>query len=167
VLDTLFHALVRWMAPVLVFTTEEVWGTRCPDGRSVHLLEWPEIGDWRDEELNGRWALLRRARRLIFGDLEEMRARKEIGSSLEADVTYGLPAEVVEAAEGIDVAEMLIVASAELIPEKTRLTPSSMLFTVIALDRSANSKCGRCWRHLPEVAEDGGLCARCEQVIHG
>ena len=43
VLDTLFHALVRWLAPVLVFTTEEVWGTRFPDGGSVHLLEWPEI----------------------------------------------------------------------------------------------------------------------------
>ena len=43
VLDTLFHALVRWLAPVLVFTTEEVWGTRFPDAGSVHLLEWPEM----------------------------------------------------------------------------------------------------------------------------
>ena len=43
VLDTLFHALVRWLAPVLVFTSEEVWGTRYPDAGSVHLLEWPEI----------------------------------------------------------------------------------------------------------------------------
>ena len=41
VLDTLFQALVRWLAPVLVFTTEEVWGTRYPDADSVHLLEWP------------------------------------------------------------------------------------------------------------------------------
>ena len=43
VLDTLFQALVRWLAPVLVFTTEEVWGTRYPDAGSVHLLEWPEL----------------------------------------------------------------------------------------------------------------------------
>ena len=43
VLDTLFHALVRWLAPVLVFTSEEVWGTRYPDAGSVHLLEWPEV----------------------------------------------------------------------------------------------------------------------------
>ncbi|MFL6764312.1 MAG: isoleucine--tRNA ligase, partial [Sphingomicrobium sp.] len=43
VLDTLFHALVRWLAPVLVFTTEETWGTRYPDAGSVHLLEWPEV----------------------------------------------------------------------------------------------------------------------------
>ena len=43
VLDTLFHALVRYAAPVLVFTAEEVWGTRYPDAGSVHLLEWPEL----------------------------------------------------------------------------------------------------------------------------
>ena len=43
VLDTMFQALVRWLAPVLVFTTEEVWGTRFPDAGSVHLLEWPEL----------------------------------------------------------------------------------------------------------------------------
>ncbi len=43
VLDTLFHALVRYAAPVLVFTAEEVWGTRFPEGGVVHLLEWPEI----------------------------------------------------------------------------------------------------------------------------
>ena len=41
VLDILFHALVRWLRPVLCFTTEEVWGTRYPDAGSVHLLEWP------------------------------------------------------------------------------------------------------------------------------
>jgi isoleucyl-tRNA synthetase len=43
VLDTLFHALVRWLAPVLVFTSEEAWGTRFPEAGSVHLLEWPEV----------------------------------------------------------------------------------------------------------------------------
>jgi isoleucyl-tRNA synthetase len=41
VLDTLFHA-GPWAAPVLVFTAEEVWGTRYPDPESVHLLEWPD-----------------------------------------------------------------------------------------------------------------------------
>ena len=41
--EALFHALVRYAAPVLVFTAEEVWGTRFPDGGSVHLLEWPDL----------------------------------------------------------------------------------------------------------------------------
>ncbi len=43
VLDILFHAMVRYAAPVLVFTAEEVWGTRFPDASSVHLLEWPGV----------------------------------------------------------------------------------------------------------------------------
>ena len=42
-LDITFQALVRWLAPILCFTTEEVWQTRYPEGGSVHLLEWPEI----------------------------------------------------------------------------------------------------------------------------
>ncbi|WP_420894052.1 zinc finger domain-containing protein, partial [Sphingopyxis granuli] len=33
--------------------------------------------------------------------------------------------------------------------------------------RTENHKCGRCWRHLPEVAQDGGLCNRCETVLDG
>src|SRR5205814_8134202 len=43
VLDTLFQALVRWLAPVLVFTSEEVWGTRYPDGGPVHLPEGRQV----------------------------------------------------------------------------------------------------------------------------
>ena len=51
VLDTLFHALVRYAAPILCFTAEEVWGTRYPEGGSVHLLEWPEVeAGWRDDD---------------------------------------------------------------------------------------------------------------------
>ena len=63
VLDTLFHALVRYAAPILCFTAEEVWGTRYPEGGSVHLLTWPAVdGDWRDEMLAGKWIELRRVR---------------------------------------------------------------------------------------------------------
>src|SRR5690606_5357238 len=47
VLDTLFHALVRYAAPVLVFTGEEVWGARYPEGGSVHLLEWHDFSHLR------------------------------------------------------------------------------------------------------------------------
>ena len=43
VLDLLFHALVRYAAPVLVYTAEEVWTTRYPEGGSVHLLDWPPV----------------------------------------------------------------------------------------------------------------------------
>src|SRR4029453_2603420 len=60
VLDILFHAMVRWMAPVLVFTTEEVWGTRFPDAGSVHLLEWPVVPPIDADD--GKWDQLRALR---------------------------------------------------------------------------------------------------------
>ena len=87
VLDTLFHALVRWAAPVLVFTAEEVWGTRYPDGGSVHLLEWPEIGAVArrraDRALDASFA---RSATLVTEAIEPLRRDKMIRSSLEAEV---------------------------------------------------------------------------------
>ena len=48
--DTLFHALIRYAAPVMVFTAEEVWQSRYPEGGSVHLLEWPEVARAADAD---------------------------------------------------------------------------------------------------------------------
>ena len=84
-LDTLFHALVRWLAPVLVFTTEEVWGTRYPDGGSVHLLEWPEVPAVDADD--AKWTRLRELRTQVTEAIEPLRRDKVIGSSLEAEVT--------------------------------------------------------------------------------
>jgi isoleucyl-tRNA synthetase len=160
VLDTVFHALVRWLAPVLCFTTEEVWGTRFPEGGSVHLLEWPEIDlAWRDDALGAKWIRLREVRELVTGNIEPMRREKKLGSSLEAKVTLGLPdfglrAEI----EGTDFAEACIVSELYL-QEFEGLS--------VSVERTEQEKCGRCWRHLPEVTEEGALCARCEGVVNG
>ena len=147
VLDTLFHALVRWMAPVLVFTTEEVWGTRFPDGGSVHLLEWPEVPAVAADD--GRWAMLRELRTQVTEAIEPLRRDKVIGSSLEAEVTAP---ELVASAD--DLAELFIVASVK----------QGDAVTVVKTDKK---KCGRCWRYLPEVTEDGALCDRCKGVLRG
>src|SRR5437588_6021661 len=84
VLDTLFHALVRWLSPVLVFTAEEVWGTRFPDGGSVHLLEWPVVPPVEADE--ARWSALRALRTQVTERIEPLRRDKVVGSSLEAEV---------------------------------------------------------------------------------
>jgi isoleucyl-tRNA synthetase len=88
VLDILFHALVRYAAPVLVFTSEEVWGTRFPDAGSVHLLEWPEVvADWLGGADLDEWRQLRELRSVAFVAAENARREKIIGSSLEAEIT--------------------------------------------------------------------------------
>jgi isoleucyl-tRNA synthetase len=158
VLDTVFHALVRWMAPVLCFTTEEVWQTRYPDdGGSVHLLEWPEIDTgWRDEALGNKWALLRATRENVTEAIEPLRREKVIGSSLEARILYPYFEEGLIDLDDQTLAEIYIVSEASAGDTST-----------IEVTRSDYLKCGRCWRLLPEVGEDGGLCARCEGVLNG
>jgi isoleucyl-tRNA synthetase len=162
VLHTLFHALVRWLAPVLVFTTEEVWSTRYPDGGSVHLLEWPEIGEWADRVLAGRWTDYRTLREQVTGEIEPMRREKTIGSSLEARVALGLAdAQDRPTLASDDLAELFIVS--EVLVDTTSVTSGP----VVIVHRTDLQKCGRCWRHLPEVDEDGDLCNRCDGVVNG
>ncbi len=149
VMDLLFHALVRYAAPVLCFTAEEVWQTRFPseDG-SVHLLEWPELPKPAADDLPmTAWADIRALRQQVTEAIEPMRRDKIIRSSLEADVVLPnlpLPATAL--------AEIFIVAS---------VTKGDAL----RVTRTEFSKCGRCWRLLPEVTEDGALCDRCHEVV--
>ena len=148
VLDTLFHALVRYAAPVLVFTAEEVWGTRYPDAGSVHLLEWPDIdARWHDNKLAEKWAGVRAQREAVTEAIEPFRREKTIRSSLEAEVTVADPTLDTAALE-----EVFIVSAVR----------SGEALSVV---RTENHKCGRCWRHLPEVDTDGDLCNRCETVL--
>ncbi|CAN1542429.1 IleS Isoleucyl-tRNA synthetase [Sphingomonadaceae bacterium] len=150
VLDILFHALVRYAAPVLVFTSEEVWQTRFgADVDSVHFSDWPEVdAGWIDTKLAENWGRIRGARMLANELIEPMRRNKEIGSSLEVEYSYSG-----DAGE-IDLAEIFIVSAVHLGREEGAV-------------KTANHKCGRCWRHLPEVVDDGALCGRCADVVGG
>ena len=149
VMDTLFHALVRYAAPVLVFTAEEVWQTRFPDeAASVHLLEWPELPPQPgDAMLATNWADLRALRGQVTEAIEPLRREKIVRSSLEAEVT--VPTLPLSAAE---LAEIFIVA---------KVTKGDSVGVV----RTDLAKCGRCWRLLPDVVEDGALCDRCSEVV--
>jgi len=155
VLDTVFHALVRWLSPILSFTTEEVWGTRFPDAGSVHLLEWPEIdAAWRDEALSARFGLLLHARQQVTEAIEPLRREKAVRSSLEARVLIPDGQLDLLAAAPADLAELFIVS-------EVASNPSDQ----VGVKRTALLKCGRCWRHLPEVKTDESLCARCEEMV--
>ncbi|MFN5781445.1 MAG: isoleucine--tRNA ligase, partial [Novosphingobium sp.] len=149
VLDTLFHALIRYAAPVLVFTAEEVWTTRFPAAGSVHLEELSDLPEaWLDPALAERFAALRALRGQVLEAIEPLRRDKVLGSGLEAEVT--VPA---DAPEG-DLAELFITAKV-IRGQGDGVTVS----------RTSDHKCGRCWRHLPEVTADGTLCARCDTVV--
>ena len=181
VLDILFHALVRYATPVLVFTSEEVWGTRYPEAGSVHLLEWPNLpslvrhpgegrgldggdpGLRRDDELIGRWARIREIREVVTAAVEPLRREKKIGSSLEAGVALSLPLDEKLLYSEEELAEVCIVSRVWHVEE---FPGSSIGATAAAFPRKVDDhKCGRCWRHLPEVEADGSLCNRCDTVL--
>jgi isoleucyl-tRNA synthetase len=148
VLDVLFHALIRYAAPVLVFTSEEVWGTRFPDGGSVHLLEWPNVHLAPELRVDAAsWSRLRELRATVTEAIEPLRRDKVIGSSLEAEVT--LPE---------------LPAPADLLAELF-ITSAVHQGDTLEITKTGNHKCGRCWRYLPEVEEDGELCDRCEEYV--
>jgi isoleucyl-tRNA synthetase len=145
VLDTLFHALVRWLAPVLVFTSEEVWNTRYPGGGSVHLLEWPVVPPSDANE--ARWHALRALRAEVTERIEPLRRDKVVGSSLEAEVW-------VPSDEDPELLEELFITS----------TVRKGDWKVVKTD---NRKCARCWRLRPDVDVGTELDARCASVVNG
>ena len=151
VLDMLFHALVRYAAPVLVFTAEEVWQSRYPEGESVHLQEWPKVP--AVEADMEKWAKLRALREKVTEAIEPLRREKVIGSSLAAELTVPQDASEAESLD-VDLAELFITGTV------TRAQGEAVTVTA-----TSDHKCGRCWRHLPEVPEDGALCGRCEDVV--
>jgi isoleucyl-tRNA synthetase len=160
VLDLLFHALVRYAAPVLVFTAEEVWLSRYPqDGEaddagqcgSVHLLEWPSVPGVVVER--AKWEQLRALRDAVNEAIEPLRRDKTIRSSLEAEVV--VPAAAVP--EGVSDAQL-----AELFITATVMRGQGDSVTVT---KTAHHKCTRCWRHLPDVADDASLCGRCDDAV--
>jgi isoleucyl-tRNA synthetase len=172
VLDQVFHALLRWFAPILVFTAEEIWRSRFPGvGGSIHLERWPTIpAEWRDDALAARWARLRDIREVVTSAIEPLRRDKVIGSSLDAKVTLALGISEDRAlVASVPFAEVLIVSELEVVPlrDGAMHTLPGIEHVGVHAEPTAHAKCGRCWRKLPEVVADGALCDRCDTVVNG
>ncbi|MFT9099840.1 MAG: isoleucine--tRNA ligase [Zymomonas mobilis subsp. pomaceae] len=157
VLDILFHALVRYAAPILCFTTEEVWSHRFPEAGSVHLSVWPDIDShWKNGDLGEKWNVIREQRQIVTEKIEPLRREKIVGSSLEAEVILPVDAHTAEILSSVDFSEVCITAKIKLVEEGDK---------AIEVERTESHKCGRCWQHLPEVHEEGALCERCQTVV--
>jgi len=160
VMDQVFHCMVKWLAPMLCFTMEEVWQTRFPDENdSVHLKQFPEIpSQWRDDALAQKWAKIRELRSVVTGALEIERREKRIGSSLEADPQVFVTDDAyIAAMQGVDLAEISITSQATLIaeegPENAFRLPNIASISVVP-GLAKGNKCQRSWKILPEVGTD-------------
>ncbi len=173
VLDILFHRLTTWLAPVLVFTMEEVWLERFPgEESSVHLLDFPETPKvWRDEALAAKWETIREARRAVTGALEVQRTAKVIGSSLEAAPEVFVSPVVASILGSVDFAEICItsgidIRSGVLAPMDAFVLPG-VSDTLVMFHPAKGAKCERCWKVLPDVGthKRPGTCQRCNDAL--
>ena len=161
-MDVAFDCLTRWLAPVLCFTTEEVWQSReaRPDS-SVHLQQFPDIpADWQDAALAAKWADIRKVRRVVTGALEIERREKRIGSSLEAaPVVYISDAHLQAVIEGQNMADICITSQIDVRHEAAPdgafgLDDVAGIGVVPAL--AQGKKCQRSWKILPDVGTVDG-----------
>lgn len=173
VLHYLFERLTLWFAPILAFTSEEIWQSRHGKGAdSVHLQLWPETPDvWRNDALAAKWSKVRELRRVVTGALEVERREKRIGSSLQAvpsvfvaDLSY------IDALNGLDMAEICITSGGTLVlgdaPDQAFALDDTAGVAVVP-SIAEGDKCERCWMILPEVADNDDLCHRCSEAVRG
>jgi isoleucyl-tRNA synthetase len=153
-IEHIFRAVTVWLAPVLVFTTEEVWSARDAAHRSIHLEQFPAIPSaWRDDQLATTWETIRSLRLAVTGAIEIARAEKQIGSSLEAAPrVYLSNPEHLKALEGVDFAEVCITSDIAIefgtpMPENAfRLAEAPDVGVVV--ERARGMKCARSWRYF-------------------
>lgn len=159
-IDLICDAILKWLAPVLSFTTDEAWRMYRPDAEpSVHLTLFPDAMDqYRDDALAAKWETIRTIRRVVTGALELARAAKTIGSSLEASpIIFIADRSLLGTLFDTDLAEVCItsnyeVREGEAPADAFRLDAVSGVAVVV--EKAVGKKCARSWKILESVGED-------------
>ena len=159
-IDIICDALLKWLAPILVFTSEEAWGMYRPQAApSVHLTTFPDgLESWRDEALAETWRTIRRARAVVTGALELERAAQRIGSSLEAAPQVFVSDEALrKLLASIDFAEVCLTSGIEILSgdgpaDAFRL--ADVPGVAVAPKRASGIKCARSWKYFDPATAD-------------
>ena len=140
VLNIILESLIKWFAPILSFTTEEIFTLINKDGKSIHLekfMEFPK--SFENKKLNKKWIELKKIRDICNISIETKRTSKEIGSSLEANLIINLNKGLYEISNDIDFSELCITSSA--IVEQ-----SGSDDVIVKTVKAEGSKCPVCWK---------------------
>lgn len=185
------HALVRWLAPILSFTADEIWqylpghDSHRAKYSSVftqewypHLLTLEENKDPSHPLMNDAfWRKILRVRSEVNKVLEEARKNKQIGSSLEASVTLYAQPELASDLNSLQselrfvlLTSSVRVADYKEADDKAQKTEQLMNELKITINKAQGQKCPRCWHYTPNVVlagEQGELCPRCVSNVAG
>jgi len=162
------HSLLRLFAPILSFTAEEAWGHFVRDERDSVFLHTacvlPEVGG--GEILHKRWTSVREVRANVQKELEQLRVKGEIGSSLAAEVEVLASGDRYQALAALrdDLRFVLITSQAQVVQV------GSEAEEMVKVRASRHAKCPRCWHYRADVGTDSthpDLCGRCVANLHG
>jgi len=164
----ILHAFVRWMAPILPFTAEEVWEhlTGNPE-ESVMFHTWYELPAIPDADaVRERWHWVLDTRERVTKAIEAKREAGEIGANLEAEITLFAAGARYQAlaALGRELHFPYIVSRAEVVEVATAEEER------VEARKSPHGKCARCWHYEPDVGSDPAhpdLCGRCQTNLTG
>ena len=152
VLNIILESLLKWFAPILVFTTEEIYSLVDKKNESIHENSFVKIPkNWKNDKLYEKWSNLFEIKQETNVAIEEKRTSKEIGSSLEAEIKLSLSQEKFELLNDIDLAEYFIVSKAE-----KKLSKDDEI--KIEVSKAKGEKCERCWK----IVEN--QCKRCSNL---
>ena len=153
VLNIILESLLKWFAPILVFTTEEIYNLVKTKDESIHENNFVNIPQsWKNDKLDKKWSDLFKIKQLANIAIEEKRSTKEIGSSLEAEIKIILKKEKFELLSKLDLAEYFIVSKAN-----KELSDNDEIKILVV--KAKGQKCDRCWKILESK------CERCSNLV--
>ncbi|QEI13499.1 isoleucine--tRNA ligase [Cellvibrio japonicus] len=175
----LYHvieALVRWIAPILSFTADEIWQS-IPGVREPHVFtaEWYGLPTQPADSLaDDYWDLIANVKTAVNKVLEAKRAAGEVGGSLGAEVTLYADEQLLDQLTqlGDELRFVLITSTADVQPLATaqQAEPTEVAGLKIAVKKSVYTKCERCWHHRADVGANlthPGVCLRCVENVDG
>ncbi|MDC3119372.1 isoleucine--tRNA ligase [Candidatus Pelagibacter sp.] len=139
-LNIILNSLLKWFAPILSFTTEEIYRLLHKNNKSIHLENFFIFpNNFENKKLYEKWEELIKIRNICNISIEEKRANKEIGSSLEADLDIHLDQKFEEISKNIDFSELCITS-------KARISFKENSETSAQTTKAKGTKCTLCWK---------------------
>ena len=153
-LNIVLEILLKWFAPVLSFTTEEIYLLlKIKEKESIHLEKFPVIpSNWNNQDLNNKWIELIKIRDKCNSSIELKRASKEIGSSLEVNLKILLNDKLLKLSKGTDFSELCITSDAKI----DKINKDDAEEISIETNKAEGKKCSVCWKINKDKCERHG-----------